>query len=207
MEVDVEIEAASDLEDARDLSVRIAVGIGAAADQVGAGLAGRDQQLLGAGIVEQALLRKHADLQVDRPGVVPLQALNGCEAFQSDARIDLDMRAHARGALHDRLLQRAPAARVDIVLREGALGGGDLRDRLLQRALLAMAAIENAGLVEMDVGLDEARLSPAGRRHSRRRIGRNRRRDLDDSAAGDADIERRWRHGRRCGHCGRQDRA
>ncbi len=48
MKVDVDIEAARDLEDARDLSVRIAVGIGAAADQVGTRLAGRDQQLLGA---------------------------------------------------------------------------------------------------------------------------------------------------------------
>ncbi len=47
MKVDVEIEARRDREDARDLPVRIGVGVGAAADQVGAALAGFDQQLLG----------------------------------------------------------------------------------------------------------------------------------------------------------------
>ena len=67
MKVDVEIEAARDIEDARDLRGRIGVGIGAAADDVGALLAGLDQQLLGAGIVGQAFLREHADLQVDAP--------------------------------------------------------------------------------------------------------------------------------------------
>ena len=36
-------------------AVRIGVGIGAAADHVGAVLAGLDQQLLGAGIVESGL--------------------------------------------------------------------------------------------------------------------------------------------------------
>ena len=58
MEVDIEIEALRDREDARDLPVRIGVGIGTAADQVGAALAGLDQQFLGAGIVDQALLRE-----------------------------------------------------------------------------------------------------------------------------------------------------
>ena len=70
MEVDIEVEALGDREDARDLLVRLGVGIGTAADQVGAVLAGLDQQLLGARIVEQALLRKDADLKIDRPGVV-----------------------------------------------------------------------------------------------------------------------------------------
>ena len=43
-------------------AARIGVGVGAAADEVGALLAGRDQQFLGAGIVGQALLREYADL-------------------------------------------------------------------------------------------------------------------------------------------------
>ena len=81
MEIDVEIEAPRDGEDARDLPVRVAVGIGTAADQVGARLASRDQQFLGAGVVEQSLLRKHADLEIDRPGVVALEAADGARSL------------------------------------------------------------------------------------------------------------------------------
>ena len=72
MKIDVAIEAPRDSEDARDLAMRIAVGIGTPADKVGALLAGRDQQLLGAGIVEQPFLRKHANLDIDRPTIILL---------------------------------------------------------------------------------------------------------------------------------------
>ena len=56
-----------DVEDAADMLVRLRIGIGAATDQVGTFRAGPHQQLLGARIVEQALLGEHADLQIDRP--------------------------------------------------------------------------------------------------------------------------------------------
>src|SRR3954470_23722811 len=74
MKIDVEIEATRDIKDTRDLTMRVAVGVGASADQVRAGIARRDEQFLGAWIVEQPFLRKHADLQIDRPGVVALKA-------------------------------------------------------------------------------------------------------------------------------------
>ena len=80
VEVDVEVEAAGDGEDARDVLVRVRVGVGAAADQVGALGAGRHQQLLGARVVDQPLLREDADLQVERPGVIALQLRDGAEA-------------------------------------------------------------------------------------------------------------------------------
>src|SRR5262245_37506496 len=69
VEVDVEVELLRDGEDAGDLLDGVAVRIGAAADQVGALPAGRDQQLLGAWIVKEALLREYADLDIDCPGV------------------------------------------------------------------------------------------------------------------------------------------
>lgn len=58
VEVDIDVEALCDLEDARDLAMRVAVGIGAATDQIGALFASLDQQFLRAGIVQQALLGK-----------------------------------------------------------------------------------------------------------------------------------------------------
>ena len=155
MKVDIAVELPRDREDARDLTVRIAVGIGAAADQICALFARRDQQLLGAGIIEQTFLRKHADFDVDRPGVVAPEPPHGLKSVEADARIDLDMRAHARGALQDRFFQRAAGAQIDVVLAEGALGRRHLGNRLRKRSVLRFAAIEDAGLVEMDMRLDK----------------------------------------------------
>ena len=52
MKIDIEIEPEGDVEDARDLPVRIAIGVRTAANQIGATFTSRDQQLIGAGIVE-----------------------------------------------------------------------------------------------------------------------------------------------------------
>src|SRR3954465_13075015 len=73
MKIDIEIEAARDFKNAGDLRVRIAVGIGATTDQIGASIARRDEQFVRARIVEQSFLRKHADLQIDCPSVVALE--------------------------------------------------------------------------------------------------------------------------------------
>ena len=69
-----------------------------------------DQQLVGARIVGQAFLRKHAQLDVDRPFVFVDQRLHAVEAAHADAGIDLDMRAHPRRAVLDAVLQ-CPRAR------------------------------------------------------------------------------------------------
>src|SRR4051812_47955693 len=121
--------------------MRVAVGIGTAADQAGAGLAGGNEQLLGARIVEQSLLRKYANLDVDRPGVIALEAADGVKAAQRDARVDLDMRAHARRSLQDRLFERPPRTRIDVILGESAFGGSDLADRLFERPPLGAATV------------------------------------------------------------------
>ena len=98
-----------------------------------------------------------------RPGIIALQRLDRLEAAQADARIDLDMGAHARGAVNDRALEHPGAARIDVLDGEIALHRGDGADRLADAAVVMAAAAEQAGLVEMDMGVDEARQhQPAG---------------------------------------------
>ena len=138
------------------MRVRIGVHIGTAADHLAAVAQRGDQKFLGAGIVGQPFLRKHADRQVDRPGIVALQRLDRLETAQADARIDLDMGAHPRGAVHDRALEHPRAARIDVLDREIALHRGDRLDGLADAAMVMAAAAEQAGLVEMDMGVDEA---------------------------------------------------
>src|SRR6516164_10614098 len=147
MKVDIAVKPPCNCKDARDLSVWIDVGIGTAADEIGALLARLDQQFLGAWIVQQAFLRKNADLDVDRPGVVLLEPGNGMKSLEAYSRIDLDMGAHAQGALQDRLLQGARGAPIDLVLAERSFGSRNLGDRLRKRALPGLAAVEDAGLV------------------------------------------------------------
>src|SRR5690606_38841755 len=91
---------------------------------------------------------------VDRPGIVPLELTDRLEASQAGARIDIDMGAHPRRSLDDRLLERASAAGVDVLDREASLQVGDLPDRLFKRVGVT-APLDQAGLVEMNMGLDE----------------------------------------------------
>ena len=157
MQVDIDVEGLREIEQFFQMRRGIGVHIGTAADRLAAVAQGGDQQLLGAGIVGQAFLRKHAERQIDRPGVIALQRLDRLEAAQADARIDLDMGAHPRGAGHDRALQHPGAALIDILDGEIALHGGDRLDGLADAAMVVAAAAEQAGLVEVDVGVDEAR--------------------------------------------------
>jgi hypothetical protein len=154
---------------------------------VGAGPAGRDEQRLRARVVEQAFLRKYAELEIDRPGVVALQALEGREGAEADARIDLDMRADAHGSLQDRLDQGLLGTRIDVVLGEVPLQAGNLGDRLAERAL-GRAAIENAGLVEMQVAVDEARQDQSPRRRFLPSGAAEIRADRRDDAVDDTDV-------------------
>src|SRR5262245_45784302 len=81
MEINIEIESLGDCKDARDLPVGVTVGVRAAAKRIRTGLACRYQQVFSAGIVEQAFLRKHADVEIDRPAVVLLETLDRGETF------------------------------------------------------------------------------------------------------------------------------
>src|SRR5271170_4304211 len=157
MKVDIAIELPGDGEDARDLAVRIAVGVGTAADEVRAPLVRLNQEFIGAGIVEQAFLRKDTDFEIDCPGVILLELPDGAKSLEADARVDLHMGAHPRGALQDSLLERAAGAAIDVVLAEGALGRRHFVDGLAERSVLRLATVEDAGFVEMNMRLDEAR--------------------------------------------------
>ena len=129
MNVDVDVELARELEDAPDLAGLVLVVARRAADHLGAALEPLDQQLVGARIAGQAFLRKHADLDVDRPLVVGDQRLHAFEAAHADAGIDLDLRAHAGGAVLDALLERALGARAHVLDRHARLERRDALDR------------------------------------------------------------------------------
>ena len=110
------------------------------------------------------------------------------------------MRAHARGPLQDRLFQRAAGAVIDVVLAERALGRRHLGDRLRERSLTRFAAVENAGLVEVNVGLDKAgNDEPAGEIFLSR-VGVDARGNLDDTPAANTDVDTLQLPCRRCAH-------
>ena len=197
MQVDIDIEGLREVEQLFQMRHGIGVHIGTAADQVAAIAQRVDQEFLGAGIVGEAFLRKHAQTEIDRPGIIALQRLQRRKTAQPDARVDLDMRAHPRGAGDNRAVQHPGAALIDVVNGKIALHGGDRLDRLGNAAVVMAAAAEQAGLVEMDVGVDEAGqhqpavdVDFAG--HALQPRG-----DRGNPTVGDADIER---GGRSRGH-------
>ena len=108
--VDIDIELASHREHAVDLAGGIAVRIGGGADDAGAAFQRLHHQLVGARIVEQPLLRKDADLQVDRPAVGLDQRQHAVEAPHADAGVDLQVGAHVGRALGDAGIEHAACA-------------------------------------------------------------------------------------------------
>src|SRR6516165_9527254 len=112
------------------------------------------------------------------------------KSLKAYSRIDLDMGAHAQGTLQDRLLQGARGAPIDVVLAERAFGGGDLGDRLRKRSLPGLAAVENAGLVEMNMRLDEAGDDELAGNVLLGSIRIDAGRNLHKAAAGDGDVRR-----------------
>ena len=193
MHVDVDVEFARHLEDAADLSRPVGVVVGRGADHGGAALERGHHQFVGAGIVEQTLLRHDADFEVDRPAVAVDQRLDAFESAQPDLGIDLDMGAHAGGAVADALLDRARGALGDILDRKSVLDGRDPLHGEMRKALgLAVAARQDARLVEMDVGLDEAGADqPAATLHLFLCAAAQPRRDRGDAAVLHADVGRR----------------
>src|SRR5256885_1879966 len=80
VQVDIDVEPLRELKDLFEMRVRVGVNKGPAANGFAAAAQCRDQQFLGAGIVGQALLRKHADRKIERPGIVALQRRDRLEA-------------------------------------------------------------------------------------------------------------------------------
>src|SRR5262249_53710856 len=151
MDVDVDVELARQLEDAMDLPGFVAVVARRAADHPGAAFEALDQQLVGAGIADQAFLRKYANFDIDRPIIVGDQRLDAFEAAHADAGIDLDLGAHAGRAMLDAVLERARGARAHILDRHALLERRDAFHRAQLFTLLRRAAVDDARFVEMDV--------------------------------------------------------
>ena len=82
--------------------------------------------------------------------------LDRVEADHTDPRVELNVSAHTHRAMGDAAFQRPLAARVNVLAREVAFGRGGFPDRFRNGALFNAAAVEDTGLVEMDMRFDEA---------------------------------------------------
>jgi hypothetical protein len=169
VQVDVDVVFPRQLEHAVDVSRMIGVVVGRAADRGRAHLNCLDQRLVGLRHVGETLLGEGADFEIDRPGVFLLQHLQRFDALGADRQIDLGVGADARGALLDAVLQRDLGAIVDVSTLKARL------HRLyaphvvgIAAARLGRAAIDDAGLVEVDVRLDK----PAAAKAALRVVGR-----------------------------------
>src|SRR5947209_7942955 len=105
MHVDIDIVVARDRKNAVDLAARIGIDVGDGADRIRAAPQPLDQELFGAGIIGEALLRKDADFEIDSPGIVAREFLDRIETDHLYAGIELDMRAHAHRAVLDAALK------------------------------------------------------------------------------------------------------
>src|SRR5258708_21952120 len=114
MDVDVDVELASELENAPDLTRLIAIVARSAPDHGGAAFQAFDQQLIGSGIIGEPFLRKDADLDVDCPLVIGNQRLHAFEAAHANGGVDLSLRAHGGGNGLCAVFQGALRAGVDV---------------------------------------------------------------------------------------------
>jgi len=100
------------------------------------------------------------------------------------------MGAHAGGAMHDGALDHPRPARIDIFHREIALHGRDRGDSFGDAAMVVPAAAQQAGLVEVDVGVDEAGQGEPAADIDLGRLTGKPRFDRGNTPTGNADIDR-----------------
>src|SRR5262249_2845575 len=191
--VDVDVELARQLEDAVDLPGLVGVVARRAADHPGAALEPLDQERIGAGIADQAFLGKDADLDVDRPAIVGDQRLHALEAAHADAGIDLDLRAHAGGAVLDAFFERARRPCAYVLDGHALLQRGDALHGTELAALLRRTAVDDARLVEVDMGFDQAGTDEMPLGVVDLGVSGEAAGDGDDAPALDADVERPFR--------------
>ena len=157
VEVGVHAKFNREIEHDVDVPVRVGVVVRHAAHQIGAGPQRLTQEGLGTGGLQNPLLGKGAELQVDRRGVLALQRGEGLEAHQPNDRIDLRVAPHRGGALAHRHIQHAASPRLDVLAGEPALGLAGHAEGLGQRAFPARCPLAQQRLVEMDVGIHQPR--------------------------------------------------
>ena len=146
---------------------------------------------VGLGRVGPALLGEDAQFQVDGPGVVDRQLPQGFEAAQADVGVDLHMRAHVGDAVENALLQRFFGPGVHVLHREPGLDRGHALHVVTGAARGRGASFDDARLVEVDVGLDEAGGDEAAVEIKSVGFGPDFGFDCGDPAAGHPDVHRR----------------
>ncbi len=135
-----------------------------AADHVGAAFHRLAQQRFGAGVADNAELRKGDDLQLDYLGEAVPHLDQRLQRDQPAHAVDVDMGAHAGDAVGDRRGDDATGALGDLAGLVARLAGAQNGDRLVERARpVHRHALGEQNLVEVDVRLDEAGdAQPAG---------------------------------------------
>ncbi|MOA00076.1 hypothetical protein D3C78_1194210 [compost metagenome] len=102
-------------------------------------------------------MREDADGKIEREGIILSQPLYRLEAAQTRPRIDLHMGAHMHRTFGNRHLYRPRPAGIDVLDRIVPLQMGNRGNRPLQPTSGIAATAEQTGLVEMHMGIDEAR--------------------------------------------------
>jgi hypothetical protein len=164
VDIDVDVEFAGELKDPPDLTGMVGVVSRRAADNSGAAFQRFGQQLLGAGIIGQPVLRKNADFDVDGPPIIGSQRLHSLKSAQPDSGIDLDLGAHSRRAVENALGERTLRPGAQILDGKAAFQRRDLLHRAYLAPRFGRRAADDTGFVEMDVRLDQSATSesPAG---------------------------------------------
>ena len=194
VDVDVAVVLKRKLEDAPDLPGVIRVVRGRPSDHRGTLLQRRHHVPIGLGCVGPPFLREDAELQIHGPGVVRGELAQRLEAAKPDVGIDLDMGAHVSDAVENALLQRLRGPGVHVLHREPGLHRGHALHVVAGPTRGRRATLDDARLVEVDVGLDKAWRDEAAIGIEGVGIGSHLTLDGDDPAVGNSDV-----HGRCAG--------
>jgi hypothetical protein len=106
-----------------DLPGAIGVIANAAAHHQGAPLQAGHQVLVSTGHIRPAFLQEDARLEVDRPGIVPVQMLDHLKPEQPHIGVDLNLGSHMGDPVEKTRLEGRLGPRVHLVRRERLLHG------------------------------------------------------------------------------------
>ena len=195
MDIDIHIVLPRQFEDTVDLRRPVAVIAGCAADRPSALIQTGDKIGVGLGHTAPALLNEHAEVYVDRPAIILGELLQRLETLHPDIGVELHMGAHMGHAVNQQAFQRRLRARVHILDGKTGFDRGDPLHVIGATVRRGRAAVEDARLVEMDVGFDQARRHQAAAGIEFFAVCREAGCDRGDTAILHADIaERRvWR--------------